>query len=889
MASSAEGAFAPLAQRDFFARVAPRYADRIFAFNHLTLSHTVAENAQALLKDVPRGVTTFDVIAHSRGGLLLRHVAERRPALRVERGVLVAVPNQGTPLASAVRWETAVGWIANLLRWFPDNPLTFGAALVSETIVWLARRVVGSLPGLAVMDPASSAFAALESSKRPLPDYSALVANHVWGDEMLRRVLDAGVDGFFSGANDLVVPTEGGWRAQIPGSRIACFGPGGNLDPSGRAQHLNLLSQDASVDLLVRGLEGRGTGLPPIDVTRALPDRRLLRTRRGTSRSREHPQTSQSGAVETRAEQLERVDGFHITVLPRSAPRGDAQVLAEYRGARVLEPFPVREGIAGQRWREIIQGHEAILRHTSGRSAKPLAAGSALAAYGATLFAALFPGDIRRLYDVARSSLAPGERLVLTFTSMIPWVAEKPWELSFDTSRQTFLATQDVDFIRNVLTSIPAEFSRPRAAKLRLLVVVAQPIGAAALSASDETALIRRGFAPLVDHGLASVDVVAHATPNTLHDALMSETYDVLHFIGHGDFDEGSGQGALLFEAEGGKAQRLGERPLRELLCRRGIRLVFLNACETGRGGRADFNRGVAPALVAAGLPAVIANQYAVLDASATAFARRLYWGLGQGNDLASAVCEARVATGYADGAESIDFAVPVVYARDPHLRLVRPRDSSRSRAFASTTRRSARAIRDHAVRVAVWDSGHSTPGLEECLNRLNSAQTRFGFQLVQFTMPLGVWRARKGSALSLLVPALSARLAESCERLGFGRAVCLTQRPFAGAGVPPDAYAWWPDAPAGPLVAPVTIVSMTGVQSSARRQRAVANALALAVLTPRAPLHHAGSTRCPLHSSADIGVMGGRQRFDEACAKRLGAETPDAFAAAQALLRVFD
>ena len=47
-------------------------------------------------------------------------------------------------------------------------------------------------------------------------------------------------------------------------------------------------------------------------------------------------------------------------------------------------------------------------------------------------------------------------------------------------------------------------------------------------------------------------------------------------------------------------------------MCRRGLRLVFLNACETGRGGRVDWNRGVAPALVAAGLPAVVANQYAV-------------------------------------------------------------------------------------------------------------------------------------------------------------------------------------------------------------------------------------------------------------------------------------
>jgi hypothetical protein len=34
--------------------------------------------------------------------------------------------------------------------------------------------------------------------------------------------------------------------------------------------------------------------------------------------------------------------------------------------------------------------------------------------------------------------------------------------------------------------------------------------------------------------------------------------------------------------------------------------------------GQADFNSGVAPALVAAGVPIVVANQYKVLDSSAT-------------------------------------------------------------------------------------------------------------------------------------------------------------------------------------------------------------------------------------------------------------------------------
>ena len=52
---------------------------------------------------------------------------------------------------------------------------------------------------------------------------------------ILQRLLDLGIDQFFNTANDLVVPSEGGWRVDpsggtfIPGTRIGCFGPGGNI------------------------------------------------------------------------------------------------------------------------------------------------------------------------------------------------------------------------------------------------------------------------------------------------------------------------------------------------------------------------------------------------------------------------------------------------------------------------------------------------------------------------------------------------------------------------------------------------------------------------------------------------------------------------------------
>ena len=145
-----------LATSDFFDRLKDTYGDRIFAFDHFSVSRTPEENARMLLEALPEQTTTFDVVTHSRGGLVLRHLVERGDLFgqlsrrfKLGRAVLVASPNDGTPLATPKRWDETVGWLANLLELFPDNPFTTGAAFVANGLVWLANHVSGDLPGSA--------------------------------------------------------------------------------------------------------------------------------------------------------------------------------------------------------------------------------------------------------------------------------------------------------------------------------------------------------------------------------------------------------------------------------------------------------------------------------------------------------------------------------------------------------------------------------------------------------------------------------------------------------------------------------------------------------------------------------------------------------------------
>ena len=105
--SNAASAYKSLADSSFFDRVSSLYGDRIFAFNHFTVSRTPEENARMLLDGLPNKIFNFDVITHSRGGLVLRNLVERTAALgaiskrfRLGNAVLVASPNEGTPLAA---------------------------------------------------------------------------------------------------------------------------------------------------------------------------------------------------------------------------------------------------------------------------------------------------------------------------------------------------------------------------------------------------------------------------------------------------------------------------------------------------------------------------------------------------------------------------------------------------------------------------------------------------------------------------------------------------------------------------------------------------------------------------------------------------------------------
>ena len=584
------------------------------------------------------------------------------------------------------------------------------------------------------------------------------------------------------------------------------------------------------------------------------------------------------------------VNVFNSDTLEESEDPKFAQVVASYGGARVTHKLRLRADKGGEPtlFGKIIRVHERIKAYTN-REEGSLPDDEDMITFGGQLFDTLFQGDVRRLYDEARTRQHKWLDLVLT--SMIPWIAEKPWEFAYDHGRRSFLATEEIHFVRNVLTNVPADPIKSCEGPLRILVASAQPVGFGRLSIEQEVAVIRRGFEPLIEAGLVKIETLPRATPSMIHNHLASDNYQVVHFIGHGEFNEERKEGCLIFVNENGSEYPLGERSVREIFQKRGLSLVFLNSCESGRGSRSDFNKGVAQSLVAHGLPALVANQYSVLDSSATSFAQHFYSSLAQGLSLGRAAREARIAVNYLLHGEPIDWAVPVLYARDPNTTICTSTTNAVTVPVTNIRASTRRSTVAHVSRIAVWDMDNVFPKLDETLKAMNQVQNEFGFELADLSVPLGVWDFDAEEGISYLwAERLANRLKRMPMELGVEVLACVTRQWLRDDGWL-NLYGWWP-ADHNP---PIVIFSIAGFDELAPEGPETNRAIANNMVTTLAGFYgdvetHTGSKNCPLwfDKARKFETLVSQQKFDARCRRQLKPKLKTQFDALEALLKVF-
>ena len=286
-------------------------------------------------------------------------------------------------------------------------------------------------------------------------------------------------------------------------------------------------------------------------------------------------------------------------------------------------------------------------------------------AFGEALFGAVFAGPVYTVYFSSRdrARTAQGLRIKLGLDDAGD-LAALPWELLRDPAIDYLALSRTTPLVRHPhrLVMRPRPVFRP---PLRILVMIASPSDLPPVDAEAEWQNVLAATEQLRARGLLELERIEEATLRALQRKLRSREFHVFHYIGHSTFDPASGQGMLALEdpyGDGGSVPVRAEDLARELTEENTIRLVVLNSCQSAVAQEQDPFAGLASSLVARGLPAVVAMQWAIADDAARVFAEELYRAVAEGLPVDAAVSEARRAISHLSG--GVAWATPVLFMR---------------------------------------------------------------------------------------------------------------------------------------------------------------------------------------------------------------------------------
>jgi pimeloyl-ACP methyl ester carboxylesterase len=265
----------------FLNKAAKKY-DRLLFFDHPTLSVSPVINALELGRAMAGSSGQIDVIAHSRGGLVVRWWLEAfGSSLRLGsnaqvRAVLAGSPLHGTSLAAPDKIQHALSLLSNIGT-FAEK--TMNLAGLANPFLWVAGKlveVIVSVTGALARTPLVDALTALvpglsgqsavnnnhEINRLRVgpcavdPAYYAITSNfetanptwRFWRNFRKERLADLATDIVFPGDNDLVVDTSSMTDFGVPRLRLA--GASCDFGTSDVVWHCNYFRQAKSINYL---------------------------------------------------------------------------------------------------------------------------------------------------------------------------------------------------------------------------------------------------------------------------------------------------------------------------------------------------------------------------------------------------------------------------------------------------------------------------------------------------------------------------------------------------------------------------------------------------------------------------------------------------------------
>jgi pimeloyl-ACP methyl ester carboxylesterase len=259
--------------------------DNVVFLEHATLAVSPVINALELGRAFAGSSGQIDVIAHSRGGLIVRWWLEAfGSSLRLTddkpvRVVFAGSPLAGTSLAAPDKLQHAMSLVSNIGTFAEKTMLLFGAA---NPFLWVAGKLIevivsvtGALANTPLIDalvalvPGLSGQSAVENNYElnrlrlgPCavnPLYYAVKSNFetpdpgwkFWQNFRKDRMSDIAADIVFPGDNDLVVDTWSMTQLGAPGFKLQFAGNPCDFGNSPTVWHCNYFRQSQTIDYIV--------------------------------------------------------------------------------------------------------------------------------------------------------------------------------------------------------------------------------------------------------------------------------------------------------------------------------------------------------------------------------------------------------------------------------------------------------------------------------------------------------------------------------------------------------------------------------------------------------------------------------------------------------------
>ncbi|NEQ21502.1 MAG: CHAT domain-containing protein, partial [Microcoleus sp. SIO2G3] len=374
---------------------------------------------------------------------------------------------------------------------------------------------------------------------------------------------------------------------------------------------------------------------------------------------------------------------FHISVTPLGEDEYLVRIERVAPGVPLAEEqvkWPVKDWLAQARQLMndpllgVLQGNSAFTNELfySPEWEEPVSQSSLnLVALGQQLYNALFQGSLRDSWMMAQA-IAQNQRSILRLRLGLKGqrLPRLPWEVLYAGDRPLATGT-DVVFSRYQLSTgrispvhaLPSGSNQP----LKILMVIASPSDQETLELAEEASQLQAELRSRSPNELPAIQLTILEQPGReqLTQALEQGQYQVFHYAGHSNLGD-SGGDVYLVSNKTGLTETLNGADLAGLLVNNGIQLAVFNSCRgayTAPSERANGkDRNLAEAIVARGIPGVLAMAERIPDEVALTLTRLLYRNLNQGYPIDLSLSRARQGLISAYGSNQLYWALPVLY-----------------------------------------------------------------------------------------------------------------------------------------------------------------------------------------------------------------------------------